>query len=477
MISLQKISDWKESNYQVFLAYQDSDLTKHFSKAELAFIQKGIENKQKQVLLESFPKFRLVQLIEKKDDANRTMEISRKEAAKLHGQINGYKPESVCLINIDLEKEILLAYAEGLALSNYQFLKYFKDAEEKKNALATIQIYAESLSQPELDELNNLVCAISKTKDLVNEPLSFLTATQFANEMQEMGKTGGFGVEVFDKRKIQALKMGGLLAVNKGSIDPPTFTILEWKPKNAVNKKPFVLVGKGIVYDTGGLSLKPTSNSMDYMKCDMAGGAAVAGTLYALAKNQVPVHVIGLVPATDNRPDGNAYTPGDVIKMHSGATVEVLNTDAEGRMVLADALSYAKKYDPEFVVDIATLTGSAVMALGNEAMAGMRNDDGGKYFSKLETSGFRVFERIVEFPMWEEYDEMIKSDIADMKNVGGREAGAITAGKFLQRFTEYPWTHLDIAGPSWNQKSDSYRGKGATGVAVRLLYDFFKEMS
>lgn len=476
MITIQKISDYKNSDHQVFLAYQDSDLKTHFSKAELAFIQKAIDNKQKQVLLESFPTFRLVQLIEKKDDANRTLEVARKEAAKLHGQLNGRKPESVCLINIDLEKDTLLAYAEGLALSTYQFLKYFKDAEEKKNSLATINISAEFLNQADLDELNHLICAVSQTKDLVNEPLSFLTATQLAIEIQEMGKTAGFSTEVFDKRKIQALKMGGLLAVNKGSIDPPTFSILEWKPNNAVNKKPFVLVGKGIVYDTGGLSLKPTANSMDYMKCDMAGGAAVAGTLYAVAKNKLPVHIIGLVPATDNRPDGNAYAPGDVVKMHSGATVEVLNTDAEGRMILADALSYAKKYDPEFVVDIATLTGSAVMALGNEAMAGMRNDEAEKYFSQLTESGFRVFERIVEFPMWEEYDEMITSDIADMKNIGGREAGAITAGKFLQRFTEYPWAHLDIAGPSWNQKADSYRGKGATGVVVRLLYDFFKNM-
>ncbi len=476
MISIQKTANWQQYDNIIFIAYQDSNLEKHFSKTELAFIQKQIDNKQKQIQLESFPKFKLLQLIEKNDDNNYTLENSRKEANKLHKLIGSHKPTEICLVNIDLNKETVLAYTEGLALSNYQFLKYFGDADKKKNSLSEIFISDDNVSDADCKELNNIVTAVSYTKDLVNEPLSFLTANQFSSEIKKLGKESGFSVEVFGKDKITALKMGGLLAVNKGSIDPPTFTILEWKPKNAVNKKPFVLVGKGIVYDTGGLSLKP-SNSMDTMKSDMAGGATVAGIFYAIAKNKLPVHVIGLVPATDNRPDGNAYVPGDVITMHDGQTVEVLNTDAEGRMILADALSYAKKYDPEFVVDIATLTGSAVMAIGTEALIAMRNDIENKYFDNLTETGFKVFERIVEFPMWEEYGEMIKSDIADMKNIGGREAGAITAGKFLEKFTDYPWAHFDIAGPSFSTKTDSYRGKGGTAFSLRLFYHFFKNLS
>src|SRR5690606_34768290 len=224
-----------------------------------------------------------------------------------------------------------------------------------------------------LMELRNIVQAVFHARDLVNEPLSFLTAECFSEQIAKMGSEAGFSVEIFNKKKIEALRMGGLLAVNKGSIDPPTFTIMEWKSEKANNNKPVVLVGKGVVYDTGGLSLKPTPKSMDYMKSDMAGGAAVAATVYAAAINKLPVHIIGLVPATDNRPDGNAYVPGDIVTMYDGTTVEIKNTDAEGRLLLADALSYAKKYDPQLVLDVATLTGSAEIITGPHAMVAMGN--------------------------------------------------------------------------------------------------------
>ena len=267
--------------------------------------------------------------------------------------------------------------------------------------------------------------------------------------------------------------MGGLLAVNKGSIDPPTFSILEWKPAKAKNKKPIILVGKGVVYDTGGLSLKPTPNSMDMMKCDMGGAAAVIGALYAVSKNKLPYHVIGLVPATDNRPGGNAYAPGDVITMHNKKTVEVLNTDAEGRMILADALSYAQKYKPELVLDAATLTGAAANAIGHYGVVAMGNADE-KIMKKLKDSGNKVYERIVEFPFWDEYSEQLKSSIADMTNLGNGAGGAITAGKFLEKFTDYPYIHLDIAGPAFIKKPVDYISQGGTGVGVRLFYDFIK---
>ena len=270
--------------------------------------------------------------------------------------------------------------------------------------------------------------------------------------------------------------MGGLLAVNLGSQDPPTFNIMEWKPKNAINEQPIVLVGKGIVYDTGGLSLKPTGNAMDFMKCDMAGGAAVVGAIYAAAKNELPIYVVGLVPATDNRPGENAYAPGDVIRMHNGLTVEVLNTDAEGRMVLADALSYAKQYEPELVIDIATLTGSAVAALGPHGIPFMGTADEATK-KQLVDSSFEVHERVVEFPLWEEYQDMMKSDIADVKNIGGKYAGAITAAAFLKNFTAYPWMHIDMAAMGWNHAASAYRLKNGTGACVRLFYDFLKNRS
>ena len=316
-------------------------------------------------------------------------------------------------------------------------------------------------------------------RDLVNEPVSYLDAVQYSKDIQKLGKQCGFMVEVLNKKQIESLKMGGLLAVNLGSPIPPTFNIMEWKPKGAKNKKPIVLVGKGIVYDTGGLSLKPTANSMDLMKSDMGGSASVVGAMCAISKEKLPVHVIGLVPATDNRPGQNAYAPGDVITMFDGTTVEVLNTDAEGRLVLADALHYAKKYKPELVIDLATLTGAAVRAIGTRAIVSMGNAE--KHHKQLEAISYDVFERLAPQPFWDDYSECLKSPIADLNNLGGATAGQITAGKFLEHFTkdnkgksEFPYIHLDIAGPAFIPSNDTYRTAGGTGTAVRLLFEFIK---
>ena len=366
-----------------------------------------------------------------------------------------------------------LEFVEGMALGNYQFLKYFKAKAEKASNLTSIKVDEKAINRSQLAELQAVLTATYIARDLVNEPQSYLSAPQLSKEVIALSKKYGFSVNVFNKKKIESLKMGGLLAVNKGSMQPPTFSILEWKPKKAKNKKPVVLVGKGIIYDTGGLSLKPTANSMDMMKCDMAGAATVIGTLVAISKAKLPVHVIGLIPATDNRPGNEAYVPGDVITMHSGATVEVLNTDAEGRLVLADALHYAKRYKPELVFDFATLTGSAVRAGGSEAICYMGNAKQ-KTKEQIEASGFNVYERLIQFPLWKEYGEQLKSNIADLKNLGGANAGMITAGKFLEYFTDYDWLHFDIAGPAYLKSADAYRTKEGTGVGVRLMYDFLK---
>ena len=308
---------------------------------------------------------------------------------------------------------------------------------------------------------------------MVNLPLSHLTAEQFANEISTLLTPNNISVDILEKAKIEALKMGGLLSVNKGSIDPPTFTIAEYKPKGHKNKKPIVLIGKGVVYDTGGLSLKPTPGGMDTMKSDMAGAAAVIGAIHLAAKQGLKLHIIALVPATDNRPGMNAYTPGDVITMYNGTTVEVLNTDAEGRMILADALSYAEKFKPELVIDAATLTGAAVRAIGTHAAIVMGNAKD-EAFTKLEKAGNEMHERVVRFPFWEEYKNDMKSKIADLKNVGGPNGGMISAGKFLETFVKAPYIHMDVAGPTWLDVKENYKGVSATGYGVRLLYAFLK---
>lgn len=409
---------------------------------------------------------------DEESSTDKKFEKLRKTSESLLNIFNEHKTESVCIVDCSHLPDETLAFAEGMALGNYQFLKYRKDREEKESALKTIAIVSPHITVKQLSELNICNKAVYACRSLVNEPLSTLNAEKLAMHFEDMAHEAGIKIEVLNKQKIEALKMGGLLAVNFGSIDPPTFSIMEYRPIEAVNEKPIVLVGKGVVYDTGGLSLKPTS-SMDTMKCDMSGAAAVASAIYAIALAKLPVYVVALVPATDNRPDGNAYVPGDIITMMDGTTVEVLNTDAEGRLILADALTYAKKYDPLLVIDLATLTGAAQAALGQIGIAGMQNK-ADEFFPQLVKSGFNVCERIAEFPFWDDYGEMLKSEIADLKNIGGKFAGAITAGKFLQHFTDYPWIHLDIAGPAFLDKRDSYRTVGGTGVGVRLLFDFVK---
>ncbi|TVR79566.1 MAG: leucyl aminopeptidase family protein [Chitinophagaceae bacterium] len=370
--------------------------------------------------------------------------------------------------------EDLLYFTEGFALSTYTFNNYKSKKETTVNL--PISIYHTNIDEKKLNELNTKVESTFLARDWVNRPLIDLTAEEFSNSIKENLSKVKVSVKILRKKELEKLKMGGLLSVNKGSQDPPTFNILEWKPANAVNKKPIILVGKGLVYDTGGLSLKQTANSMDMMKSDMAGGAVVAAGIYAIAKEKLPVYTIGLIPATDNRPGENAITPGDVIKMFDGTSVEVLNTDAEGRLILADALSYAKKYKPMLVLDFATLTGSAKMALGPFASVTMGNAPLDLKLAFAESSKI-AGEKVWEFPFFDEYKDLLKSDMADLKNVGGPDAGAITAGKFLEHFTDYPYIHNDIAGTSFLLKELNYMGKNGTGFGVRLIYEFVKMFS
>jgi leucyl aminopeptidase len=363
-----------------------------------------------------------------------------------------------------------LVLAEGIELSNYRFDKYL--SEKKKVSLEEVKVCGD-VCKKEVARLNSLVKGVFIARDIVNEPLSYMTAKKLAETIEEVGKSCGFKTEILDKKQIESLKMGGLLAVNRGSVEPPTFSILKWEPENAINEQPYVLVGKGLVFDTGGYDLKPSS-SMDTMKSDKSGGAAVVGTIAALAMAKVPVKVYGLVPATENRIGATAYVPEDIITMYDGTTVEIANTDAEGRLILADALSYAKKYSPELVIDMATLTGAAIVAVGdkNTAVLGTSPDD----IAKLKEYGFNVWERLIELPLWDDFKEQLESPIADMKNCGKRSGGTITAAMFLKHFTDYKWVHLDIAGPAFTEKKDSYRGNGGTSVPTRLLFKYFTKM-
>lgn len=406
-------------------------------------------------------------------EAEELHETIRQLGASLQAELAKFKIPEIGIINHTAEARAAYHLSEGLYLANYQFLKYKSDAKQLKHALQYINISKSSINPNELKRLSATLAAVSKARDLVNEPLSYLSAEQLSEEIKALGKEALLKVSVYGKGKIEQLGMGGLLAVNKGSIDPPTFTIIEHKPAKALNKKPIVLIGKGIVYDTGGLSLKPTPNSMDKMKSDMGGAATVAAIAYAAGLMELPLHLIALIPATDNRPGQNAYVPGDVIKMYSGATVEVLNTDAEGRMVLADALHFAKKYEPELVLDFATLTGAAAAATGDVAMVTM-GTAGAQVLQQLQRAGTRQHERMVALPLWKEYHELIKSEIADIKNVGGPKAGAITAGKFLEYFTEYPWQHFDIAGVAHRDGKKGYLTDGGTGVGIRMMLDFLQ---
>jgi leucyl aminopeptidase len=473
--TLHKHKDLNEDVNKVIITKDAGNLL-HFGlkTEEIEYIEKKKEA-GKIVSINRLKEWIFIYFIDDAKESTVINEKCRQAGDKIQSKANTEKMEFLAIIDAENKSNETLAFLEGLLLGNYQFLKYKSQEEAKPNSLKEVRVYSNKIKEDEFSLIHTVADAAIKARDLVNEPVSYLTAEKLAEEIENRAKASGAKVEIMNKRKIESLKMGGLLAVNRGSIDPPTFTVVEWKPNNAINEKPYIFVGKGVVFDTGGMNIKP-GNHMNDMKCDMAGAACASMAICAIAEAKLPVYTIALIPATDNRPDGKAYVPGDVINMHSGKTVEVLNTDAEGRLIMADALSYAKKYNPELVIDIATLTGSAHAAIGKHGIVAM----GAKLKDQMELlkkSGDNVYERIAEFPFWDEYGEDIKSEVADIKNIGSRYAGAITAGKFLEHFIDYPWIHLDIAGPAFYESKDSYRTKGGTGMGVRLLFDFIKNLA
>jgi leucyl aminopeptidase len=374
-------------------------------------------------------------------------------------------------------EETAQALTEGSMLGLYRFLKY-KTKEENNSgkdikAVTFVTEKASSLKAMQQGVRTGEVIAESTAmvRDMVNSPSADMTPMIVASKAREIAKEFGLKLQVLERGQMEKLGMGALLGVAAGSAQPPKFIIVEYRRGG---KKPYIaLVGKTITFDTGGISIKPAEN-MDKMKDDMSGGAAVLGAIRTAAALKLPLNIAGLLPATENMPGGSAYKPGDVLRTLSGQTIEIINTDAEGRLILSDALAFACRYKPAVIVDIATLTGACRVALGQEATGMLGTDE--KFKQKIRAAGEKTGERVWEMPLWEGYYEQIKSDIADMKNTGGRDGGVITAAALLSKFVQdHPWVHLDIAATAWTEKERPYTPKGATGIGMRLLTQFLRD--
>ncbi|MFL5512071.1 MAG: leucyl aminopeptidase [Gemmatimonadales bacterium] len=367
--------------------------------------------------------------------------------------------------------EAAQATAEGLAQGAWQYNEMKRrDDESKKPQLERVDILLTE-SSDSMREGNRLGAAIGAGQTFARGiqvlPGNICTPTYLANVARELAQRHGFEITVLDKAAIIREKMGALMSVAQGSAEEPRFIALEYK---GAQGPPVVLIGKGVTFDTGGISIKPAQN-MEDMKYDMSGAAAVLGTFEALGLLKPKVHVVGLIPSTENMPSGTAVKPGDVVTSHLGKTIEIINTDAEGRLILCDALSYARRYQPAAVIDIATLTGAIVVALGHTAAGVMGSDEG--LIEEVRAAGEKAGERVWPLPLWEDYRELMKSDIADVKNSGGRPAGSISAGWFLREFVDgFPWAHLDIAGTAYTDREEPTRVKGPTGMGVRLFTEF-----
>jgi len=416
-----------------------------------------------------------------------TMERLRRVAATAAKTAVGMKAKTLAIASPDARmlsnttfaddsEAIGAALAEGAVLSVYKFGKYITDAEKRNTSLRRVHIVcSDGASLAALQrgtERARVVCeATYLARDLANAPPNEIYPATLAQRAKATGRRFGFSVKVLDEQGIRKAKMGGVLAVAKGSEQPPRFIIMEYRPRRRRRTR-IVLVGKGVTFDAGGISIKP-AGGMSEMKMDMAGAAAVIAAMSVAAPWKLPHHIIGLVPAVENLLGGAAMKPGDVITHLNGKTSEVDNTDAEGRLILADALAFAARYEPDVVIDLATLTGHVVVGLGHHATGMMGNDQ--EVMDALREAGERTYERVWQLPMFEEYEKQIKSDIADVKNSGGRPAGAITAALFLKRFIgRYRWVHLDIAGTAILNESLDYIPKGASGVGVRLLAEFLR---
>ncbi|HEX7208345.1 MAG TPA: leucyl aminopeptidase [Nitrososphaeraceae archaeon] len=381
----------------------------------------------------------------------------------------------------NLDEGLIEAISEGIALSLYSFNRYKTNdsGEESKVKQVTILINTDKNKiQPIIDRTGLLVNAVNLARDLSNLPPNDCSPSQLASIAVSVGTEYGLKTRIVERYEMESLGLNGIVSVGKGSQNPPKLIILEYHGSTD-DRKPYLLVGKGVTFDTGGISLKD-HDKMDEMKFDKSGGCNVVAIMKAVASLKLPINVVGIIPSVENMPSSTSYRPGDIIRMYNGKTVEVLNTDAEGRLILADALSFGiASYNPKAVIDLATLTGACIIALGTNVAAVMGTNK--KFIDELHQVSDRTGEKIWELPLYEEFNEQIKSSIADIKNIGGRPGGAITAGAFLSNFTHgIPWIHIDIAGTAWTQEGTferSYNPKGATGFGIRTLVKLLMEDS
>ena len=363
------------------------------------------------------------------------------------------------------------AAAEGSALGLYRFDRYKTNAESRELKIFTLISDDKEAATAGAETGAKVAAAGLLARDLANEPSNTATPEYLAERAHEIAGRYGMEVSVLDRAGIEAEGMVGLATVGRSAQNEPRFIVLEHR-KGPRDAAPVILVGKAVTFDSGGISIKP-SVGMGDMKYDMSGGAAVLGAMEAVGALELPLNVVALVPATENLPGGDAFKPGDVLTLHSGKTVEIVTTDAEGRLILADALSYARRYEPEAVIDCATLTGACHVALGDHASGLLGNDDA--LIAEVRAAGDASGERAWPLPLFEEYTDQTKGETADLKNSGGRFGGALTAGAFLKEFADYPWAHLDIAGTAYNGKSkNAYTPKGASGTPARLLVEFLR---
>jgi leucyl aminopeptidase len=368
-------------------------------------------------------------------------------------------------------RDLYQVLAEGVAIGAWHYAEMKKPPEEPKAPLGTVEFLADAADEADARAGHAIGAAIGAgsqvTRGIQMLPPNVCTPSYVGTFAAELAGRHGHAVTVLDKAAIVAEGMGALMAVAQGSAEDPRFVVLEYRGGSGA---PVVLIGKGVTFDTGGISIKP-ADKMEDMKYDMSGAAAVLGTFEMLGRLRPKVNVVGLIPTVENMPSGTAYRPADVVKSHLGKTIEVVNTDAEGRLILADAISYARRFQPACVLDIATLTGAIGIALGQVA-AGVMGDTP-SLVQEVIAAGQRSGERVWELPLWDEYRDLIKSDIADMKNSGGRMGGSITAGWFLKEFVDgFPWAHLDIAATAYSDREDAAAVRGPTAMGVRLFAEF-----
>ena len=473
--NLELITKDRESNLLFLYGDDVSDRTLPLSRRELELVKSRRAEKRDFFMVFDRLPYRLYFLsYDSEKPAPECQEGLRRRAMAVLKRLEEDHVTDLAVTGGGILVDEMAAMVEGLTLADYSFDRY---RSKESYHLATLAIDNRLMRPEALEASKHLWNRIFWCREWVNLPVQDFNAASFADELQSIAADlEGVKCTVMDKKQIESLRMGGLLAVNRGSVDEPRFVVLEYTPSNQnTPSNPIVLVGKGIMYDTGGLNIKP-NDYMQEMKSDMAGAATMASVLFAAADNKLPVHIVALLPMTDNRPGFNAYAADDILTMYDGTTVEVANTDAEGRLILADAIAYAaKNYHPSLIIDAATLTGAAVRAISTFGIAAMQQHASDP-FNLLKIVGDQVFERLVEFPMWSEYDELIKSEIADLRNSSNTpQAGTITAGKFLAHFAgEVPYIHLDIAGVAYFTKPQHCYRVGASAYGMRLLYAFLQ---